>query len=96
MKNPCKEIEVSKNIIPIEEQSSQALAARVVAFRILNIGRDDAIKAMQELCSRKESGDEFDYEKYIKDKIDELPEASLGKDKLDIKMVLKNVKSGTF
>lgn len=79
----------------LEEQSSEALAARVVAFRALNIGKDEAILAMQILHDRKKSGDTFDYLKYIDDKIADIPKLESDKMK-NIKTVIKNVRSGNF
>lgn len=94
MRNPCKEI----NIIPLEKQSSEALAARVVAFRTLKIGKEDAIKAMQILVQRSDKNDlefgDFDYEKYIKEKVEEI--SKISPQKIDVAKVLKHVKSGTF
>ncbi len=52
----------------IEEQTSQALAAKVVSYRILNLNKEAAIEAMQELSRREANGDNFDYDSYINKK----------------------------
>jgi len=81
----------------IKERDSKALAATIVVYRTLGYCKEEAILSMQELVHRKNNGDDFDYEHYIKEKIKEIPETTVGEKQLEaFKATLKNVKSGTF
>lgn len=81
----------------LENQSSEVLCAKIVAYRVLKIGKEDFICCMQILEQRKIDGSNFDYISYIEEKIKIMPKPTIGKDKIqNIKSVLKNVKSGTF
>jgi hypothetical protein len=62
---------------PDDKPTSQALAAKVVAYRALGLFKDDARLAMAELARRKDEGDDFDFEKYIEDKLKEVPKSQL-------------------
>lgn len=82
-----------KNNVPISERSSKTLAAQIVAFRVLGLNKEDAILAMEELHKRKINGDDFDYNKYIDDKIKETPQPNANINNSDLlKKVLKYVK----
>lgn len=65
---------------PNEKPTSQALAAKIVAYRALGLFKDEARAAMIELAKRKNEGDDFDYEAYIKEKLDEVPKSQLNTD----------------
>lgn len=52
---------------------SKVLAMRVVIFRHLDLQKRLAIQCMKELVSRRNSGDDFDYESYIKEKLKQMP-----------------------
>ena len=81
----------------IEEQTSQALAAKVVAYRILNLNKEAAIEAMQELSRREANGDTFDYDSYINKKIEEIPSPSMGHERMEnLKQTLRNIKNGSI
>jgi hypothetical protein len=56
---------------------SKTLAAIVVAYRSLGLQKDLARKAMEELHRRKESGDIFDFESYIQEKVSEVPQPDI-------------------
>ena len=81
----------------LEEQTSQALAAKVVCFRVLKMNKAQAIEAMEELSRRAAAGDTFDYESYIKEKVDKMPKPTVGAEQLDtIKKTLRNIKNGNL
>ena len=56
--------------------TSQLLATRVVLYRALGYEKEQAIDAMKELALRKQAGDEFDFEQYINDKLQEFPKTT--------------------
>lgn len=60
----------------IKAASSKVLAAQVVAYRLININKELAIKCMEELSRRRaEDGEVFDFESYIEEKTKvDLPE----------------------
>ncbi len=81
----------------IEEQTSQALAAKVVSYRILNLNKEAAIEAMQELSRREANGDNFDYDSYINKKIEEIPSPSMGHERMEtLKQTLRSIKNGSI
>ena len=87
----------NKKVVPIEERDSKVLAAAVVAFRVLGIGREQSIEAMAELVRRKNEGDEFDFKTFIEEQVKEMPKPTIGEDHLkNIMELMKNAKSGTF
>lgn len=57
----------------MKDKTSKTLAAIVVSYRALGMHKAEAIEAMQELAERKANGDDFDYEAWIKEKLDEVP-----------------------
>jgi hypothetical protein len=59
-----------------EKPTSQLLAARVVLYRALGYEKEKAIEAMKELTLRKQAGDEFDFEQYISEKLQEFPKST--------------------
>lgn len=63
----------------ITKYSSTKLAEMVIAYRYLGLYQEISIAAMEELSARRNAGDTFEYEAYIKEKMDGLP-------KLDFKM----------
>lgn len=74
------------------EQNPQILAAHIVAYRFLGINKELATECMIELARRRSRGLEFDYEKYIKEKLDEISQ-KVDKIKIDMKkatVVLNN------
>jgi hypothetical protein len=60
-----------------DKPTSQALAAKVVAYRALGIFKDEAREAMIELAKRKDEGDDFDFDKFIADKLAEVPKPQM-------------------
>ena len=60
-----------------EPITSQALAAKIVAYRALGVFKDEARDAMIELAKRKDDGDDFDYENFIAEKLEEVPKSQL-------------------
>lgn len=59
------------------ENNSKALAAIIVAYRSLGMCKAEAKDAMIELMRRKDNGDDFDFEKYINEKLSLLPKSTL-------------------
>jgi len=62
---------------PDDKPTSQSLAAKVVAYRALGLFKDEARLAMAELVQRRDEGDDFEYEKYIEDKLKEIPKSQV-------------------
>jgi hypothetical protein len=60
-----------------ENPSSESLAAIVVAFRYFGLYKDEARNAMIELMRRKDSGDSFDFEKFINEKFINIPKSNI-------------------
>lgn len=52
---------------------SKKLCQMVVAYRYLKMNKDLSISAMEELSKRRQAGDNFDFEKFIQESLDELP-----------------------
>ena len=67
--------EISENI-PIENRTSETLAAHIVIYKTLNIDRETALLCMEELGRRRERGDDFDYEAFIEAEIAKMPKIS--------------------
>lgn len=61
----------------LEEIDSKTLAAHVFSYRHLGINKALAKNCMKILMIRKSSGDKFDFESYIKEKLEEAPSPSL-------------------
>lgn len=61
----------------IPNATSETLAAHIVLYKALNIGREFAILCMEELARRRSNGDDFEYEDYIKTKIAEIPKPTI-------------------
>ncbi len=55
----------------IPSVSSEVLALRVVAYRVIKFQRDEAKAAMAELAARRANGDDFQYEAFIEEKVKE-------------------------
>lgn len=72
----------------IKSASSKELAARVVAYRLLKINKNLAIKCMEELSFREKSGDNFNYHQYIKNELEKSPKPYADKSTIDM---LKNI-----
>ena len=83
--------------VSITEQSSEALAAKVVCYRILKLHKEAAKEAMVELQRRKDNGDNFNFSEYIEQKIKEIPEPSVGSEQIEVlKKTLGNIKNGNL
>lgn len=67
----------------IKSFSSEKLCEIIVTFRYLNVLKEEAIEAMNELSNRKNSGDLFDYESFIEKALKELPKISLSMKKIN-------------
>lgn len=64
----------------MNNKSSETLASIIVAYRSLGLFKDQAREAMIELYKRKSSGDTFDYDGYIKDKLKGIPKTELNQE----------------
>ena len=84
-------------MIPIDKQTSEALAAKVVSFRVLKMNKDGAKEAMIELAKRKANGDDFDYDSYIEEKIKSIPLPTVGDEQKDnLKKTMARIKNGNI
>ncbi len=63
----------SNKVASIPAASSKDLAAFVVLYRALGMGREFSILCMEELCKRRNTGDEFKYEEYIEEELTKIP-----------------------
>ena len=74
MNNMTTEEEKIEDIIT--NSSSEVLASNVIAYRLIGYNKELTKLCMEELAKRRESGDTFDYESYIEEKIKstDLPE----------------------
>lgn len=61
----------------LRSKKSEVLAAQVVAYRLLKLNKETAILCMQILAERKAAGSDFDYAKYIEEKLAESPKPTL-------------------
>ena len=52
----------------------------IVAYRSLGLFKDEAKQAMSELAKRKDQGDDFDFESFIKTKLNEVPKSDINSD----------------
>lgn len=73
----------------IKSATSKNLAGYVIVYRMFKLYKDIAAKCMQELMIRRESGDEFDFEKYIKDEVSAAPKSKIN-DLSTLRQILKN------
>jgi len=73
----------------ISSQSAIKLADMVITYRYLGLYKEASILAMEELGKRRASGDDFDFETYIAEKIETLP-------KLDTNVEFKGIDMGTI
>ena len=86
-----------KDTMPISKQSSEALAAKIISYRVLNLNKGSAKEAMVELERRKINGNSFDFLSYIEDKVKSIPSISVGVEQMDaIQKTLRNIKNGSF
>ncbi len=75
--------------------SSEALCTWIVAYRTVGALKEESKKAMQELLKRKEGGDTFGFDSYIKEKVKKVtPEPNMTLDELIEAM--KNLETGTL
>lgn len=74
----------------VKDLTSKALSAHVVVFRLLGINKDLAIECMEELCSRRDHGDEFKFESYIEEQLKDMPPTQINeKDKSILSKLFK-------
>jgi len=60
-----------EDIKKLLQNDSKALAVTIIAYRILGLYKEEAKFCMMELMRRKQNGDTFQFEKFIKDGVDE-------------------------
>jgi len=78
MKNELKDID------------SKALGAHVVVFRLLGINKELAVECMEELCIRRDHGDDFNFEQYIEEELKDMPSPTINeKDKSILSKLFK-------
>lgn len=61
------------NNTDIKSAPSEGLAAYIVAYKVLGIGKDLALMCMEELAIRRKDGDGFEFESYIDQNIEKMP-----------------------
>lgn len=71
--------------------SAEKLSDIVIANRYLGLFKELAVAAMQELSKRRESGDDFEYEKYIDKNVKDLPKLDFEVPGMDV--ILSNLKN---
>lgn len=84
--NDYNEDEFRKNL---PSMSGEKLCEIIVCFRYLGLMKEESILAMEELASRRGSGDDFNYEEKIDELILNLPNINID---LDINKLLKSFK----
>ena len=87
-----RKFEFVQRVISIANSPSDAVAAQVVAFRVIGIGREFALICMSELARRRELGEDFDFENYIERETKKIPKPAPQTDFNPIK-TLMNIKS---
>jgi hypothetical protein len=53
------------------KQDSKTLAVTIIAYRVLGLYKEEAKKCMMVLMQRKLKGDEFEFERFIEDGVNE-------------------------
>jgi len=61
----------TEDINKLLKNDSKALAVTIIAYRILGLYKEEAKFCMMELMRRKQKGDIFDFESFIKDGVKE-------------------------
>jgi hypothetical protein len=77
---------IKDNIIHYD---SKKLCQIIVSNRYLNMNKDLAILAMQELSKRRQLGDDFNFEEFIEKSLEELPKINFSMP--DLRMILSNI-----
>lgn len=67
-----------------KDKTSESLAAIIITYRSLGLFKDEAKQAMIELSRRKDLGDTFDFDSYIKEKLNQVPKSVVNKDVLKL------------
>ena len=75
---------------PLSDQTSEYLCAIIISNRYLNLYKEESIKAMEELSSRRQNGDNFDYESFIDNKLKDLPDLNFKNDEMN--NIINNLK----
>jgi hypothetical protein len=70
------DIEIVRTNVP--SYSSEKLCEMIVCDRYFNFNREIAIICMKELASRREKGDDFQFEDYIEKSYNTLPKLDFG------------------
>lgn len=84
--NPLNLGNVKKNIPSF---SSHKLCEMIVCERYFNFNLDVSIYCMEELAKRRENGDVFDFENYIDNAYQELPQLNLNIP--DLRVILSQI-----
>lgn len=82
-----------QNIIDrLPEYTSQKICSMIICDRYLGIDENLAIACMEELGKRRSLGDDFDFESYIDEKLNELPKLDFSMP--DLRSMLGSMISG--
>jgi hypothetical protein len=73
--------------INVSQMQSDVLAAFVVSYKALNIGKEFAFCCMAELARRRGIGDDFDFESYIDIELAKIPKV----ESVDIMKITKGI-----
>jgi len=92
MTEKTSKFESQKIIDRLPEYTSQKICSMIVCDRYFGIDEELAIACMEELSNRRLLGDDFDFENYIDEKLNELPKLDFSIP--DIKSILGNIISG--
>jgi hypothetical protein len=55
---------------------SKTLAAQIVLFKTLGVGKENAVKCMEELSFRRTNGDDFQFENWIEEEVKKVPKTT--------------------
>lgn len=73
----AEELDIQKIKANLHLYSSETICEIIVCNRYLNIYNELTVLCMTELSNRRLNGDEFDFEKYINDSLNELPKINI-------------------
>lgn len=76
----------------IKEAKSKILAGYVITYRLLGLNKDLAMKCMNELMIRKETGDDFEFENYIENNVKDTQKQYKPKNTLDLTTLQNMIK----
>jgi hypothetical protein len=77
----------------VKNTNSESLAAYIVLYRSLGIGKNLALACMTELSTRRSNGDDFNFEAFIEEEVGKIPKPPpVGSSLISLKSILKGIK----